>query len=300
MHANRSLLVVWISLAAIALFMGCNTPATEIRLPGDGDMNVEGDGLDSPENETDAVEPDLPPADEDGETAEVGEKETLELEGTDADAEPESDSEAEEEIEEAACLGEACFIGGVCVGNGNDDLTNGCDYCNHAASTGAWTHHPYGWPCVSDAGFCDGAGHCILPADGDPDDDTELDAEDESDHDTEVFCAATDCRIGGACYQNGGAKPGDECQACLSAKDSADWSPRGQGTSCRVLAALGTCDGKGTCITNCADGPCCQSGLPIAIGRPCVSGQDSLSCTDDLCKRQYALRASVKERLLPH
>ena len=33
----------------------------------------------------------------------------------------------------------------------------------------------------------------------------------------------------------------------------------------------------------CTDGPCCHGGVKVTIGQPCLSGQDSLPCTDDVC-----------------
>ncbi len=45
----------------------------------------------------------------------------------------------------------------------------------------------------------------------------------------------------------------------------------------------------------CVSGECCQDGLPVPTGEPCLTGQDSLDCTDDVCNANHACVHNLQE-----
>jgi len=121
-----------------------------------------------------------------------------------------------------------------------------------------------------------------------------------------------ECRINGTCYTLGDSNPSNECQACRPTISQSRFSSKmdgdpcaGDSLGCTVDQCVsGVCDssmvGSGTCLVS---GTCyamgdpnpsneCESCQPntdqtsfsaVAENTPCTG--DSLSCTEDLCKR---------------
>ena len=76
-----------------------------------------------------------------------------------------------------------------------------------------------------------------------------------------------DCMIGDTCYAEGFVNPGNDCEACIPATSTTDWSPREIGTACGSQADTdcnnpNTCDGAGVCLDNYEpiDTPCGDPG----------------------------------------
>jgi hypothetical protein len=84
-----------------------------------------------------------------------------------------------------------------------------------------------------------------------------------------------DCVIGGVCYEEGALNPGNECQSCIPALSTTEFSAAPEGTACgdpadTVCDSPDACDGNGVCEVN-----------PKPDGTECPD--DANVCTFDVC-----------------
>lgn len=105
----------------------------------------------------------------------------------------------------------SCVIGGACYANGALSAT-GCQSCQAAVSTSAWTNLSNGTACVDDGLTCTTdtcqAGSCIHTL------------------------QANYCTIGGICYASGAFNPSVDCQSCQPATSTSAWTALSVGQTC--------------------------------------------------------------------
>ncbi len=176
-----------------------------------------------------------------------------------------------------------CLIDGVCVGVGQTNPASACQLCDVAKATSSWTSIADGTQCV--ASSCSALdftssmtclyGSCSVGG-------TLQSCDDGKTCTTDTCAVGTgcgnvlkqgQCLIGGVCYGEGQANPGNGCQACVTASSTTAWTTREDGAQC----AAGTCTGLSwTASRTCVSGQCTAGGAV----RSCDDGR---TCTTDSC-----------------
>lgn len=181
-----------------------------------------------------------------------------------------------------------CDIDGTCVPEGATNPDNGCELCDPAQSTTAWSLQPAGEACddgisCTTSSVCDQAGACVggVPEEG--------------------FCLIDD----ETCVTSGETDPENPCLQCEPATDPLGWAPYddvpcsdGDGFDCTGVCQSGACTNAprpdtclidGTCYTDGDENPgatCeqCRADVDATdwsqalVGSPC---DDGLACTPD-------------------
>ena len=93
---------------------------------------------------------------------------------------------------------------------------------------------------------------------------------------TSGSCSASQCSIGGKCYDNGTPNPDNACEACIVIVQTTSWTPNDSGT----------CDDGNACTNDdrCVAGSC---------GGTSKDCDDDNPCTDDTCDAQTGVCANA-------
>jgi hypothetical protein len=181
-----------------------------------------------------------------------------------------------------------CLIAGACYTHGDKQSAGGCNTCDSAASTSAWSGDASlcaddGLSCTSTSCKAGACGHEL---------------------------SAGHCLVGGACIADGAASPQNVCQVCDTKVSTSALQAKANGSACAPdslnctsdVCAVGACthpQQSGTCLIG---GTCFASGAahPSADCLGCVPASsastwstlpdgsacsaDGLTCTSDSCK----------------
>lgn len=164
--------------------------------------------------------------------------------------------------DENPCTDDSCNAGSVCTyaPNDNNDPDDGL-FCNG--------HE-----------ICDG-GQVVIEPGSLPECDDSLSCTTDGCNDTTDQCYNEldngYCLIGGECRLDSFVNPTSECEACDSALDPGDWSPRPSGALCgdrteRECDGADRCDGAAVCLDNLT-----------SAGTPCGNPSDTECSAPDTC-----------------
>ena len=174
----------------------------------------------------------------------------------------------------------ACLIGGTCYNAADENPGNQCQACIPATSQTAFSDKTDGTLCNFDGDGCTQNDSCqsgtctvgttITCDDGFTCTTDTCNSTGDNTHTCSNPVNSGTCLIGGSCYNDGDANPGNQCQQCSAGTSQTSFSNKSNGTSCNA-------DSNGcTADDSCQSGSCSAGSFPS----DCVDG---IACTDDQC-----------------
>lgn len=165
-----------------------------------------------------------------------------------------------------------CSIASACYAAGAANATNGCQWCDPATSTTAWSAHNAiacddgfycttgdmcsGGTCTGATRSCDDAVSCTS------------DSCNESADRCDNTATGSNCTIGGQCFAAGASNPVNGCMVCNPSQSATAWTALATGAGCN--------DGLFCTVSD----QCNSSGVCVGTAKVC---SDGIGCTTDSC-----------------